>query len=282
MLPFEKEKITRKVNMKIPLYTYFKNRTLAFSSFINDKACFGSLLCAFLLVGCGGSSNDNDSVIRPNSVLGVWFGQTSTVEDGQEEVVIAVSSEGKTIVFSQASRDTLIAHGDISEDTFTSDDTMLYPGEGMTKHGTMQLTANGDSLEGSATVSGLTLDFSANKVSATEDVSLIDIAGNYASSWSGGAYTRSFAIDNEGMISGSDTNGCVYSGSVEQISGINSLFDITIKAETCFEDFEYKGLLAYGVFPFEYQNSIIERNGIVIATEASSRAYAFRQFSPQD
>ncbi|WP_334057720.1 hypothetical protein [Alteromonas sp. S005] len=268
--------------MKIPLYTYFRNRTLAISGFINDKTYFASLVCAFLLVGCGGSSNDNDGVVRPDSMLGVWFGNTSTVEGGQEEVVIAVSSKGKTIVFSQASRDTLIAHGDISEGTFTSDDTMLYPGEGMTRHGTMQLTANGGSLEGSATVSGLTLNFSANKVGVTEDASLIDIAGNYSSSWSDSAYTRSFAIDNEGMISGSDTNGCVYSGSVEPISGISSLFDITIKAEVCFEDFEYEGLLAYGVFPFEYQNSIVERNGIVLAAEASSRAYAFRQFSPQD
>ena len=268
--------------MKISPYSYFKKRTSTISGFVEGKACAGALVCAFLLMGCGGSSNDNDSVVRPDSTIGVWFGQTAKVDDGLEDVVIAVSSEGKTIVFSEFSRDTLIAHGSISENTFTSDDTMLYPKEGMTRHGTMQITANGDTLEGSAIVSGLTLDFSANKVGATEDVSLTDIAGNYSSSWSDGAYTRSFAIDNEGEISGSDTNGCVYSGSVEPVSGVSSLFNITIKAETCFEDFEYEGLLAYGVFPFEYQNSTIERNGIVIAAEASSRAYAFRQFSPQD
>ena len=70
--------------MKIPLYTYFRNRTLAISGFINDKTYFASLVCAFLLVGCGGSSNDNDGVVRPDSMLGVWFGNTSTVEGGQD------------------------------------------------------------------------------------------------------------------------------------------------------------------------------------------------------
>jgi hypothetical protein len=63
---------------------------------------------------------------------------------------------------------------------------------------------------------------------------------------------------------------------------MSALFNITVKADVCFDDIEYEGLLAYGAFPFEFQNSINERKGIVIAAEDSSKAFAFRQFSPQD
>lgn len=152
----------------------------------------------------------------------------------------------------------------------------------MTRHGSMQATATEDSLEGSATVSGRILGFSADKVGSSEDVSLTDIAGNYSTSRAEGSYTRSFAIDADGIISGSDSNGCLYSGAVDPISGMRALFNITVKADVCFDDFEYEGLLAYGVFPFEFQNSINERKGIVIAAEESSKAFAFRQLSPQD
>lgn len=282
MLLFKKVKeITRKVKLNISLNFYFKDRILANLSCVKPPFGAIAIVSVLLLAACGGTGS-NDSVVQTDSVIGVWFGQATTVDGGQENVVIAVSPEGKAAMFSEASRDTLIAHGSTSENTFTSDDAMLYPGANMTRHGSMQATAIGDSLDGSATVSGSILDFSATKVSSTDDVSLTDIAGNYTSSWANDSHTRSFAIDIDGIISGSDTNGCLYSGAVEPINGASALFNVTVKANVCFEDFEYEGLLAFGVFPFEYQNAINERKGIVIATEAFSRAYAFRQFSPQN
>tara|TARA_Y100001956_G_C4081281_1_gene168549 strand:- start:125 stop:979 length:855 start_codon:yes stop_codon:yes gene_type:complete len=284
MLPFKKGiKTTRKVNMNISPYSHCKSKTSTLLEFIKNSSGVSAIACAVLLTGCGGSSsNDNDSIVRPDSVLGIWFGQATTVEGGQEMVLIAVSPEGKATMFSEASRDTLIAHGSVSENVFSSEDTMLYPGANMTRRGSMQATATEDSLEGSATVSGRILGFSADKVDSSEDVSLTDIAGNYSTSRAEGSYTRSFAIDADGIISGSDSNGCSYSGAVEPISGMSALFNITVKADVCFDDFEYEGLLAYGAFPFEFQNSINERKGIVIAAEDSSNAFAFRQFSPQD
>lgn len=262
------------------LNSSLKHKTQAF---LMDIAGVSVVACSLFLTGCGGSSsNDKDSALQTDSVLGIWFGQATTGEDGQEAIVIAVSPEGKAIMFSEASHNTLIAHGSVSENIFSSDDTMLYPGTGMTRQGAMQVTAVEDSLEGSSTVSDGALGFSTTKVGSSNDVSLIDIAGNYSSSWSEGSYTRSFAIDADGIISGSDTNGCVFSGTVEPISGVTAIFSITVKADVCFEDFVYEGLLAYGVFPFEFQNSINDRKGIVIAAEEPSRAYAFYQFSPQE
>lgn len=264
---------------------YYLNSSLKHKTqaFLMDITGVSVVACSLFLTGCGGSSsNDNDSALQTDSVLGIWFGQATTGEDGREAIVIAVSPEGKAIMFSEASHNTLIAHGSVSENIFSSDDTMLYPGTGMTRQGAMQVTAVEDSLEGSSTVSDGGLGFSTTKVGSSNDVSLIDIAGNYSSSWTEGSYTRSFAIDADGIISGSDTNGCVFSGTVEPISGVTAIFSITVKADVCFEDFVYEGLLAYGVFPFEFQNSINDRKGIVIAAEEPSRAYAFYQFSPQE
>ncbi|WP_394222089.1 hypothetical protein [Alteromonas gracilis] len=269
--------------MKSSLTSYFKNTKSRNLSTLKSTSGICVIACALFLTGCGGgSSNDNEDVVQPDSVLGVWFGQATTLEGGQDNVVLAVSPEGKAFMFSEASHDTLIAHGSANENLFSSNDTMLYPGAAMTRYGSMQATAVGSSLDGSATVSGRTLEYSVAKVESKADVSLSDIAGNYSASRADGAYTRSFAIDVDGIISGSDTNGCLYSGAVESINGVDAIFNITVKAEVCYNDFEYKGLLAYGVFPFEYQNSINEREGIVIAAEEPSKAYSFNQFSPQD
>jgi len=253
--------------MKISLLNFYsKNKKSTYQSFLKSTSGACAAAFALLLTGCGGSnSNDNENVVQPDSVLGVWFGQATTLEGGQEQVIIAVSPEGEAVMYSEVSRDTLIAHGSVSENIFSSHDTMLYPGADMTRHGSMQVTAIGDSLDGSATVSGRILGFSAKKVNSTDDVSLSDISGNYSASWAGSVYTRSFAIDGDGRISGSDTNGCLYSGSVEPVNGVSALFSITVKAEICETNFEYKGLLAYGAFPFDYQSSINERKGILVA-----------------
>ena len=269
--------------MKASLNFHFESKKSIFSVFVKYNIGVSVLACILLLAGCGGSSSSSDdTIVQPDSVAGLWFGQVTTVEGESEKVLMAVSPKGKAVMFSEASHNALIARGSLSENTFLSDDTMLYPGTGMTRQGTMLASALQNSIDGSATLSGTVINFSAVRVSSTEDVSLTDIAGNYSSSWNEGLYTRSFAIDIDGIISGSDTNGCLYSGVVEPFNAVDALFDITIKADVCFDDFEYKGLLAYGVFPFEYQNSINHRKGVVIVSEESSGAYAFRQFSPQN
>ncbi len=267
--------------MTMPLNSHFKKKSSTRLPLLKTPFIVGLMTGTLLIMGCGGD-NTNDSVEQTNPVLGVWFGQATTIEGEQENVVIAVSPEGKAVMFSHASHNMLIAHGVVSESIFSSEDTMYYPGDNMTRYGSMQASAVGDSLDGSASVSGRILGFSATKMSSQNSVTLTDIAGNYSKTWENVSYTRSFSIDSDGVISGSDTEGCVYSGAVEPISGMNTLFNVTINAEVCANSFEYDGLLTYGVFPFSYEGSTNERKGIVIVTEHSSRAYAFRLFSPQN
>jgi hypothetical protein len=61
------------------------------------------------------------------------------------------------------------------------------------------------------TVSGSVIKFSATRVVSQDTNTLADIAGNYFQSSSDTPYTRSLAIDIDGITSGSDTAGCVYS-----------------------------------------------------------------------
>ena len=272
--------------MDISLQFSFKNKSTTQVSF---KLCMKALVAVLILfmTGCGGSSSsDGFAFPEESSLVGVFFGDAIIADERLEKVVVAISPEGKAIVYSEASNDMLIAHGSITDVTFKSEDTMFYPGSSMTREGSMEVSIDGDKLVGSATVSGMPIFIDATYLPAENNVSLADIRGNYVTSRSSAVdnsvYTRSIAIDSDGIISGSDTNGCLFSGFAETISEASTLFNVTIKAESCFEDFEYKGLLAYGVFPFDIENVTNNREGIVIASEMTKRAYVIRQFSLQN
>jgi hypothetical protein len=242
------------------------------------------ILSALYLTACSGNNDvrDIDSVEEVDSAIGIWFGEATTIDSEQESVVVAVSSEGKAIMFAEKSSNVLIANEVVGTNVITSEDTMYYPKDNMTRYGSMQASATSDMLEGTATVSGSVIEFSATTVTSQDIITLTDVAGNYSDSSSDNTFTRSFAIDNEGVISGSDTAGCIYSGNVEPIADVNTLLNITVEVDTCFEDFTYEGLLAYGTFPFDYEGAINDRKGIVIVAEHASRAYAIRLFSPQN
>lgn len=265
--------------MKKSLNSLFKKATLN-SNVLFRSTIIASVTLSTLFLSACSDSNDNNDIEDTNSVIGVWFGQATTFEDEQESVVIAVSPDGTAILYASGSGNMFITNGTLSTDGVTSDDVMYYPKDGMTRNGPLQASAQGDTLEGVGFND--TIEFSASRIASQYEVTLEDIAGNYSQSFSGSSYMLSFAIDSDGLLSGSNTIGCVYSGYVEPIANVNGLFDITIQVDSCFENFEYNGLLAYGVFPFEYEGGVNDRSGIVIATEHSSRAYEFKLFSPQN
>jgi len=265
-------------------HSRLKSTSVKNTAFYRSSTIIGVTLSALYLAACSDNNDASaiDAVEEVDSAFGIWFGEATTIDNEQESVVVVVSSEGKAILFAEKSSNVLIANDVVGTNVITSEDTMYYPKDSMTRYGSMQASATSDILEGTATVSGSVIEFSATTVTSQDIITLTDVAGNYSDSSSDNTFTRSFAIDNEGVISGSDTAGCIYSGNVEPIADVNTLFNITVEVDTCFEDFTYEGLLAYGTFPFDYEGAINDRKGIVIVAEHASRAYAIRLFSPQN
>lgn len=239
----------------------------------------GTVVSLLSVTACN-SSDDKDEIVQPNSVVGVWFGQATTLEGENEDVVIAISPEGKTVLFAETTNNMFITNATVSENSVTSEDTMYYPADNMTRNGAMHAMVFDASLDGAAIDNAI--EFTAQKIVLQNTITLTDVTGNYSIASPDNDYVRTFAIDSDGFITGSDTVGCVYSGSVEPIDGVNALFNVSINVESCFENFEYQGLLAYGTFPFNYDGGVNERPGIVVVTEDQARAYAIRQFSVQN
>jgi len=269
--------------LKISLNSQFKNAHSTTGAFLKSLILVTAIACTLCLAACSDNS-DNVDAEQTDDVTGIWFGQATTVEGDQENVVLAIAPGGTAVLFAEESLNMFLSNGVVSSNEFTSEDTMYYPRDGMTRYGSVQASADDGKLDGVAHLSGSVIEFSATKLVAQDTISLRDIAGNYSrtSTDEFSTYTLSVAIDDDGMISGSNSVGCLYSGNVEPVAGINALFNVSIKVESCYEDLDYHGLLAFGVFPFNYDGAINEREGIVIVSEDESRAYPMRLFSPQN
>jgi len=194
-------------------HSRLKSTSVKNTAFYRSSTIIGVTLSALYLTACSDNNDTSgiDAVEEVDSAFGIWFGEATTIDNEQESVVVAVSSEGKAILFAEKSSNVLIANDVVGTNVITSEDTMYYPKDNMTRHGSMHASATSDMLEGTATVSGSVIKFSATRVVSQDTNTLADIAGNYFQSSSDTPYTRSLAIDIDGITSGSDTAGCVYS-----------------------------------------------------------------------
>ncbi|MAI36326.1 hypothetical protein [Alteromonas sp.] len=194
-------------------HSRLKSTSVKNTAFYRSSTIIGVTLSALYLTACSDNNDTSgiDAVEEVDSAFGIWFGEATTIDNEQESVVVAVSSEGKAILFAEKSSNVLIANDVVGTNVITSEDTMYYPKDNMTRHGSMHASATSDMLEGTATVSGSVIKFSATRVVSQDTNTLADIAGNYFQSSSDTPYTRSLAIDIDGITNGSDTAGCVYS-----------------------------------------------------------------------
>lgn len=194
-------------------HSRLKSTSVKNTAFYRSSTIIGVTLSALYLIACSDNNDTSgiDAVEEVDSAFGIWFGEATTIDNEQESVVVAVSSEGKAILFAEKSSNVLIANDVVGTNVITSEDTMYYPKDNMTRHGSMHASATSDMLEGTATVSGSVIKFSATRVVSQDTNTLADIAGNYFQSSSDTPYTRSLAIDIDGITNGSDTAGCVYS-----------------------------------------------------------------------
>lgn len=164
-------------------YSRLKSTSVKNTELYRSSIIIGVTLSALCLTSCSDNNGNDAVVIQADSVTEVWFGEATKIDNEQDSVVVAVSCEN----------------------------AMCYPKDNMTRYGSTQASSTSVLLEGTATVSGSVIEFSATRIVSQDTTTLAYIAGNYSQSVSDYSYTRSIAIDINSLISGSDTSGCIYS-----------------------------------------------------------------------
>jgi hypothetical protein len=217
----------------------------------------GSLL--FTLVGCGGGGNDgiddgghNDDgeVIAEKSIGGIWNGNVSSV-DGTTSIPSTgvVAEDGRFFFFSPLEFDvgTFIT----SENSFTSDLKAYVP------FGEAFAIVNGEisgsfiereQISGTSRFEdgtpGSTFLYNYDPTYETPS-SLSSIAGIYSRSNEQETYTETYTIDATGLVTGSDTEGCITNGVLTLIDSRYTVYEIQLTISVCSADQNISGLAAY-------------------------------------
>ena len=120
-------------------HSRLKSTSVKNTAFYRSSTIIGVTLSALYLTACSDNNDTSgiDAVEEVDSAFGIWFGEATTIDNEQESVVVAVSSEGKAILFAEKSSNVLIANDVVGTNVITSEDTMYYPKDNMTRHGSM-------------------------------------------------------------------------------------------------------------------------------------------------
>tara|TARA_R110002072_G_C7958528_1_gene533739 strand:- start:1117 stop:1839 length:723 start_codon:yes stop_codon:yes gene_type:complete len=194
-----------------------------------------------LLTACGGSGGSSST---ENELGGIWTG-TVTLTDTTELGAIGLASEAGKIFFLSGG-DLSIGNVATSGTNFTGSLIEYYADGGNSASGSISGTfAARTSLTGSATFNSVqTSTFSFNYESIHErDSSFATISGTY--SLTDGGYTETYTVDADGLITGSDTDGCVFNGQISLPDTNYNIYGVNITASNCGDaNGVYSGLAA--------------------------------------
>lgn len=208
------------------------------------------LSIAFLVLSlsaCGGGGSDSVEeklITQPVEVMpiGLWEGQTVI---GNESIAVAalIAPNGEIRLISddgEQDKGVLVLDGS----TF-SGDFKVYDENGLyVESGTVSGDYTPTSITGTSFVNNVKVTTFSLRVSdqSANGASLSTIKGNYATD---DAQT-SIAVDADGLITGSDTDGCQYSGALTVPDSSVNVYDMVLRVSSCgqFEG-EYNGLATY-------------------------------------
>jgi len=199
-----------------------------------------SLSSILVLTACG-SSGGSDTPVN-NDLGGIWNG-TVISTDGAESSIGLISEAGK--LFFLTDDELVLGSVGTSENDFNGTADSYSP-EGVAIGGKFSGTFTARSIfSGSASYQGTqTSTFTYTYDDAHARGSSFDaVAGTYSETE--GGYTETYTIDSEGNITGSDTDGCVFGGSLSLLDTQYNMYDFRLIASNC-GDFNgtYNGLAA--------------------------------------
>jgi len=205
------------------------------------------LVLSLAACGSGGSDSAEEKLSsQPAEVMpiGLWEGKIITVSDNTSFAVAAlIAPNGEIRLISddgEQDKGLLVLDGS----TF-SGDFQAYGGNGLyIESGTVSGDYTPTSITGSSFVNNVkvtTFSLSISDQSAN-GASLSTIKGNYATQ---DAQT-SMAIDVDGLVTGSDTDGCQYSGVLTIPDSSVNIYDMALTVSSCGQfNGKYNGLATY-------------------------------------
>ena len=203
------------------------------------------VLSLSIISACGGGGSDSDpGVVNTDaetaSIGGVWFGTITYSDNSQESIAGIVSETGKAR-FETSSGTQTSSNFAVTGRTFSGPFTGYAPdGQVFLSSGTqiVQGSLSGSfvpksSVNGSSFVQGVaesTFTLSYDNIYERTS-SLEKLADTYSSQ--NGNYSLSVNVDDTGVVSGSDSDGCVYSGSVSIIDSRYNAYDLAVTIANC-------------------------------------------------
>jgi len=183
------------------------------------------MVTALNIAGCGGG---NGAPPASTSIKGLWAGTQGSTETS----AIILSNGDSWLVFQESGVATKFARMQTTTNgtSFSSSGYQYLLQSGVTE----AASASGNFVEKAsitATSGGNSLNLSYNsqyEVPASSN----DAAGSWKGTYGGGASSLNLTVSSVGVLSGSSSTGCTYSGSLQPRSADPAVFDIRFN-ETC-------------------------------------------------
>jgi hypothetical protein len=214
------------------------------------------------LLGCGGGGGSGDSggtsggastpTLKINDVAGLYDG--TVTQNGQTaEVSGMVSVDGKLVFISdlgeQLSGTASVSGEGVSISPFLSFYTDLSDNgstvlSSLTSAGTASTTFNDGVITGTSEFGGINSQFTLTRVQELTDqgASLGVISGNYVTN----NLDSSFGIDVDGILAGSDDDGCQYFGNVTIQDADINVYSVDLTVDNCgISNNEFTGLASF-------------------------------------
>ena len=204
------------------------------------KLLTSALTLSLLLIGCGGSKS-SDSILAEKIPQGVWLGSSESSSGVFDHGVLAlIAPNGELRLFT--SSDEHLAGKFKLNGSELSTDTSSFDIYGTLKETTtVEGSYTSDKIALEQTKSGYLLNTIKLSYSALSDNAAMfsRLMGTYASE----DQTISLVFDNDGDITGSDANGCVYNGSTSIPNDTMNIYRMSLYIESCGElNGKYSGL----------------------------------------
>lgn len=193
------------------------------------------LLALILIQGCSSGGGDSTTTIPPVAVdaTGVWEG--TFTENGAGTYDLTGIIVGNQLRFISDSAGVIYA-GTISVAGTNFTATTTSYAIGGTAFSTANLTgtvSTKSTLSGTFTsTTGATGSFSLTYDTVTDKGSSLAVTDGNWTETSGGS-TSTISIDSTGALTGSDTDGCVYLGTVSIINSSVNIYNLSISASSC-------------------------------------------------
>lgn len=195
-----------------------------------------------VLTACGGGGGGASPALTPGEAQGVYSGSFSTpaFPSGKFSTLVLENDEIWTLYGTEGAGGELLVYGLIqgqgaaSSGSFTVGALKDYFYDGTTASGTLSARYQvGSTFNGTVSANGQSVSFSgvtpaqgSSNYAYSTPADLSQVAGNWAATNMFGG-TSNFTISSTGTFSGTNQNGCGFSGTVTPRSSGKNVFDVT-------------------------------------------------------